>query len=58
MEGEDMEKGKMPSESSDVSPEKAKEILKHGSVHGHELTKDQEGFFGAIAGQSEDKKSE
>ena len=29
---------------------KAKDILKHGAVHGHKLTKKQRGFFGAKAG--------
>ena len=33
-----------------VSREKAKEILKHGSVGGHKLTKKQKGYFGARAG--------
>ena len=28
---------------------KAKEILRHGSVRGHKLTKKQRGFFGARA---------
>lgn len=32
------------------SKEKAKEMLRHGSVHGKKLTKKQKGFFGAIAG--------
>jgi len=32
---------------SSVSPAKAREILHHGSVHGHPLTKAQRGFFGA-----------
>jgi hypothetical protein len=33
-----------------VSKSKAKEILRHGEVHGHKLTKKQRGFFGARAG--------
>ena len=33
-----------------VSKEKAKEILKHGEVKGHVLSKKQKGFFGARAG--------
>lgn len=33
-----------------VSQEKAKEILRHGEVHGQPLTKKQKGFFGARAG--------
>ncbi|MFY7870227.1 MAG: hypothetical protein ACOVQN_12020 [Exiguobacterium sp.] len=32
---------------SSVSPAKAREILHHGSVHGHPLTRAQRGFFGA-----------
>ena len=41
--------------SSNVSPEKAREILKDGSVHGHPLTEKQRGMFGAAAGR--DRKS-
>jgi hypothetical protein len=33
-----------------LSEEKAKEILTHGSVHGHPLTPKQKGYFGAVAG--------
>ena len=33
-----------------LTKEKAKEILRHGEVHGHLLTKKQKGFFGARAG--------
>ena len=33
-----------------VSQEKAKEIMRHGEVRGHALTKKQKGFFGARAG--------
>lgn len=33
-----------------VSKEKAKTILREGSVRGHALTKKQKGFFGARAG--------
>lgn len=33
-----------------LSPRKAKEILEHGEVRGHKLTKKQRGFFGARAG--------
>lgn len=39
--------------SDAVSPEKAKEILRDGEVHGHPLTKAQEGMFGAAAGREE-----
>lgn len=33
-----------------ISREKAKEILRHGTVHGEALSKKQKGFFGARAG--------
>jgi hypothetical protein len=33
-----------------VTRKKAKEILRHGEVRGHELTPAQKGFFGARAG--------
>lgn len=33
-----------------LSKEKAKEILEHGEVMGHPLSKKQKGFFGARAG--------
>lgn len=33
-----------------VSQRKAKEILRHGEVHGQPLTQKQRGLFGAIAG--------
>lgn len=33
-----------------VTRKKAKEILRHGEVHGRPLTKKQKGFFGARAG--------
>lgn len=33
-----------------LTPEKAKKILKDGSVRGHPLTSKQKGFFGARAG--------
>jgi len=39
-----------------VTKRKAKEILKHGSVRGHKLTKKQRGYFGARAGGSKKKK--
>lgn len=45
----------LPSETADVSPEKARKILKDGTVHGKPLTEKQRGMFGAIAGK--DKKS-
>ena len=40
----------LPSTKADVSPEKAKKILKDGHVNGHPLTEKQRGMFGAIAG--------
>jgi len=33
-----------------LSREKAKEILRHGKVHGKSLTEKQEGYFGVVAG--------
>ena len=39
-----------------VSKAKAKEILEHGEVRGHTLSKKQHGLFGAIAGGSPLKK--
>ena len=52
-----MEKGKskLPSEETEMSPAKAKKILRDGEVHGKPLTDDQRGFFGAIAGKEEKK---
>lgn len=41
--------------SDDISPEKAKEVLKDESVHGHPLTEKQRDLFGAAAGK--DKKA-
>ena len=32
------------------SPAKAKEMLRHGKVRGHKLSKKQKGLFGLIAG--------
>jgi hypothetical protein len=37
--------------SSHVKVAKAKEILRHGEVHGKPLTKKQRGMFGAAAGK-------
>jgi Mn-dependent DtxR family transcriptional regulator len=48
--GEDVMKKAMPSESADVSPEKARKILHDGEVHGKPLTEQQRKFFGAIGG--------
>lgn len=33
------------------TPEKAREILRDGTVHGRTLTQRQRGFFGAVAGK-------
>jgi hypothetical protein len=40
-----------PSDRSDVSPTKARKILRDGTVHGKTLTSKQKGMFGAIAGK-------
>ena len=40
----------MPKGHHKLTPKKAKEILRHGTVRGHKLTKKQKGFFGARAG--------
>ena len=37
--------------SRGISARKAREILRHGSVRGHKLTKKQRGMFGAAAGR-------
>jgi len=50
-DGERRAKERLPSAHSSLSPEKAKKILKDGTVRGHDLTEKQEGFFGAIAGK-------
>jgi len=39
-----------------ISAKKAKEILRHGKVHGKPLTKKQKAFFGARAGGKSRKK--
>jgi hypothetical protein len=41
---------------SGISQKKAKEILRHGEVHGKRLTKKQKAFFGAIAGGERPRK--
>ena len=46
-----MDRKQLPSEEADVSPEKAREILSDGTVHGKPLTEAQRGMFGAIAGR-------
>lgn len=42
---------------SDLSPQKAKKILKDGTVHGKPLTEKQRRFMGARAGGSPLRKS-
>lgn len=42
----------LPSEK--IDPEKAKEILEHGEVHGKPLTEDQRKMFGAAASRQQD----
>jgi hypothetical protein len=54
-DGERRAKKQLPSKSTSLSPQKAKTILKHGSVKGHELTKKQRGFLGAVAGKGRKK---
>lgn len=44
-------KKRKKSASMDMSSEKAKKILRDGSVRGHKLSKKQRGLFGAIAGK-------
>ena len=41
---------KVMTHNSPLKPAKAKEILSHGEVRGHKLSKAQKGFFGARAG--------
>lgn len=43
-------RGKKKRRGAPVSAAKAGEILRHGSVRGHKLTKKQKGFFGLIRG--------
>ena len=38
-----------------LTKKKAREILKHGAVHGKKLTKKQVGFFGARASEKRKK---
>lgn len=45
-----------PSEKADISPAKAKQMLKENSAHGKPLTEKQKGMLGAIAGKSKDNK--
>jgi hypothetical protein len=45
----------LPSEETDISPEKARKILHDGEVHGRPLTDQQRKFFGAIASKGKKK---
>lgn len=47
-------KDKKSQPSDDISPEKARQMLKDGTAHGHKLTEKQRGMLGAAAGR--DKK--
>lgn len=44
--------------SDDISPEKAKKILKDDSAQGHPLTEKQKGMFGAAAGKANNERSD
>jgi hypothetical protein len=50
-------KGKPPAKqpSRKIPVEKAREVLRHGEVHGKPLTRKQEKMFGAAAGRGEKK---
>ena len=55
----EMERKHGMKKSGDLTPEKAKQILRDGEVHGHPLTDQQKKFFGAIAGgQAPQQKSQ
>jgi len=41
-------KKKLPSETSKITPAKAKEMLDDGTAHGHPLTPKQKRFLGVI----------
>lgn len=43
-------KDQMPSQTADISKEKAKKMLKDGTAHGKPLTEKQKGMLGAIIG--------
>ncbi len=50
-EDDNMRKAGMPSETTSLTPEKAKTMLKEGEVGGDPLTQKQEKFFGVVAGK-------
>lgn len=52
-EGSEREEKGLPSEEADVSPEKAKKILRDGKIRNKPLSDAQRGMFGAIAGRGE-----
>ena len=45
----------LPSETTDISPEKAREILKDDNIEGEPLSGPQKGFFRTIAGMDNGK---
>ena len=47
---DDLVKASQPSDSANISPEKARQILHDGTVHGKPITEQQRKFFGAIGG--------
>lgn len=47
----------MATAGKELSPDKAKEILRDGTVHGKPITGKQRGFFGARAGGAPVKNS-
>lgn len=46
----------LPGKTADISPTKAKQMLKEGTAKGKPLSEKQKGMFGAIAGQTKKKK--
>lgn len=44
------DKGNLMAKRKKLTKSKAKEMLKHGEVHGHPLTEAQKGYFGLVAG--------
>lgn len=50
-DGERRNRKGLPSKSTSLSHEKAKKILKDGTVRGKKITPKQRGFFGAVAGK-------
>lgn len=50
---ENVERYALPSETSDISPEKAKKMLEDGHANGKALSDAQRGMLGAIAGKGD-----